>query len=640
MQGKHWHETAVDTTLFLQLQDLTTILSKRDDLQFDYSFGSFIHPEEKRLTASTFWETTPKQIREAGYKTDVYLRAIGTLHHSSGDAFRDYFAQINDATIPSFAEQLITLFEDIRLEEIIKQARPGTSEDFAIRRKHFIHYFQSQLTFAATRQFHLDELFCMIYLQIVATSPDITFPRANKAQVHQFEQIKPTLFELFEATTTEEVATITMKVVWQLASTYTDMTNTYFPFPVFNWDETWKENSLFDELTRTDDLANEDSEQLHADEKEYEDETFSTWHRENKNTERKETFLQMNLDVGTKTNLTGGTARETESGDQAFATAQGMSQQHAQNDYSKMETIEKHTNDTATTKQAAPYGIDNIRAVAKEIYAERPSDEDNAQYEAYVAHIEPYKRHLAKTIELMIERKRNEPRSHLHVGRLSKNLLPIVTEENPRLFYKKDNEATEFDALFTLMVDCSASMHTKMTDTKRSIALFHEVLKQLTIPHAIIGFWEGVTTTNDEDLPNYFHIIHDFDDSLYDNNGAKIMQLEAKEDNRDGFSIRIVTEKILKRSEQHKFLLVFSDGEPAAADYEQNGIVDTHVAVTEARKQGIDTIGIYLADGKVSEYEDDMMQNIYGNERLMISDLEQLPEQFTAILKKLLMKVV
>src|SRR5699024_6197784 len=133
---------------------------------------------------------------------------------------------------------------------------------------------------------------------------------------------------------------------------------------------------------------------------------------------------------------------------------------------------------------------------------------------------------LAHTIEKILEHKKVSPRKNLHYGRLSKNLLPLVTEENPRLFYKKDQESPEFDAIFTLMVDCSASMHQKMDETKRGIVLFHEVLNQLKIPHAIIGFWEDVTTINDREQPNYFHMIHSFTDSFYENNGAKIMQLE------------------------------------------------------------------------------------------------------------------
>src|SRR5699024_11706010 len=95
-----------------------------------------------------------------------------------------------------------------------------------------------------------------------------------------------------------------------------------------------------------------------------------------------------------------------------------------------------------------------------------------------------------------------------------------------------------------------------------------------------------------------------FQDNLHSNTGATIMQLEAEEDNRDGFSIRLAAEKLLKRREKNKFLLVFSDGEPAAMNYNQNGIVDTNVAVAEARKKGLEVVGKFLADGENGEQED------------------------------------
>lgn len=118
------------------------------------------------------------------------------------------------------------------------------------------------------------------------------------------------------------------------------------------------------------------------------------------------------------------------------------------------------------------------------------------------------------------------------------------------------------------------------------------------------------------------------------------MQLEPEEDNRDGFSLRVVTEELAARREKHKFLLVFSDGEPAAANYDQNGIVDTNVAVSEARKKGIDVIGMFLADGEIDEREDLIMKNIYGNQRLMIPSVDELPEHFAPLLKKLLLRTI
>ena len=636
MIDKRWYETHLDTHLYLQFQDLTTVLSHISDVKFEFTHGSFIDVNGKRITGSSIWDATKEDIQKSGYKTDIYLRAIGTLHFSQLPAFQQFWHHAEDIQMTKFATQLVTLLEDLRLEEQIKRIRPGTSHDFFIRKTYLKQYFSSQLTVNVTRGFALDELFCLIYLLLQADGPDPDFSRSHQKQVDILDQIKSYLYESFSATTTHDVVRITMTIVNLLSDQYKDMINDYFAFPIFRWNESYERNTLFDELTRTDDVANHEHERVDSDNHEYIDETFSTWHRENKNTERKQTFLQMDLEVGTKTNLKGGGARETESGDQAFATAQGTSGKSKQRDYSQHETLEKYEEQQAGQGEA-PYGDENINATIMIKEPDVPTDEEQMLYDAYVAEIEPYQRQLAQTIHKMIEHKKSFPRTNLHFGRLSKNLLPIVTEEFPRLFYKKDQESNEFDAVFTLMVDCSASMDQKMAETKRGIVLFHEVLKQLNIPHKIVGFWEEATFGFDKQYPNYFHIIHSFSDSLYENNGAKIMQLEPREDNRDGFSIRVITEKMIIRPEKHKFLLVFSDGEPAAADYEQNGIVDTNQAVSEARKQGIHVIGMYLADGKITEYEDKIMKNIYGRERLMVPDVSDLPELFTPVLKKLLL---
>src|SRR5699024_4710558 len=165
--------------------------------------------------------------------------------------------------------------------------------------------------------------------------------------------------------------------------------------------------------------------------------------------------------------------------------------------------------------------------------------------------------------------------------RLSKKLLPLVTDENPRVFYKKTEESKDIDAVFTLMVDCSASMHNKMDETKKGIVLFHEVLNELKIPHAIVGFWDEENEVKENYQPNYFHRIHAHSYSFYENTGARIMQLDPQEDNRDGFSIRVLAKELTARIEKNTTLLVFSDGEPAASSNDQNCNVDASVAVAE-----------------------------------------------------------
>jgi nitric oxide reductase activation protein len=129
-----------------------------------------------------------------------------------------------------------------------------------------------------------------------------------------------------------------------------------------------------------------------------------------------------------------------------------------------------------------------------------------------------------------------------------------------------------------------------------------------------------------------------YEQSLHEKNSEAIMQLEPREDNRDGFSMRVAKEKLSKRKEKNKFLLVFSDGEPSAYDYNENGIIDTFEAVNEMNKWGIDVLGFYLSNGPITETEERYMKNIYGNHHLLIPKIEELPFIFSNILKKLILK--
>ncbi|MBP2258717.1 vWA domain-containing protein [Virgibacillus alimentarius] len=639
MKYNRWVDTKIDTNLYRQLQDLTTVLSGQPDLLFEYSYGSYMDIVNGKVTGSRLWDVEKHQIRESGYKTDVFLRTIGTMYYSSVPDLKMYADKRNHSMLPKFSSQLFTLLEDLRLEDLIKKVRPGTEKDFSIRNHFMRHYFGTQLATNVTRSYTLSELFCLISLTLYANQPDPYFPKANEGRLNLLEKLKPSIYSVFEAKNTKDIIHIVEHIVLQ-TELYEeeDMINDYFVFPIA-YLETLEENTLFDELTRTDKLANEDKEEIDEDNNEYMDQRFSTWHRENQNSDRKQNFLQFEMEVGTKTNLMGGGTRETDDADQAMGTVQGASGKSDKNDYSELESLERETNKDAS-KGDSPYGEENKDAIAIRKEAHPPSKADKEVYHAYASDIEAAKRKLATTIKKTLEHKMNAPRKDLVIGRLSKKLMPLVIDENPRVFYKKSEESNEIDAVFTLLVDCSASMHNKMEETKRGIVLFHEVLKQLKIPHSIVGFWEDANEVKKNYQPNYFHLIHTHADFPSQTSGAKIMQLEPEEDNRDGFSIRIMTEDLAKRREKHKFLLVFSDGEPAAANYDQNGIVDTNIAVTEARNKGIDVVGMFLADGEIDEQDDTTMKNIYGKERVMIPNVSELPEHFAPILKKLLFKSI
>jgi nitric oxide reductase activation protein len=140
--------------------------------------------------------------------------------------------------------------------------------------------------------------------------------------------------------------------------------------------------------------------------------------------------------------------------------------------------------------------------------------------------------------------------------------------------------------------------------------------------------------------PNYFQHVIDFSSSYKKESGSEIMQLEPMEDNRDGFAIRHASQSLMKRSEKQKFLLVFSDGEPAAMGYEQNGVVDTHEAVLLARKQGIEVINVFLSNEPIDEGQQTTIRNIYGKYSILVEDVSELPNVLFPLLKRLLHKSI
>src|SRR5699024_419932 len=108
----------------------------------------------------------------------------------------------------------------------------------------------------------------------------------------------PAIYSLFEVKATEDILRLVEQIVARLINTYQDSMNDYFIFPIAHIN-IYTRNNLFDELTRTDPLANDDLEEVDKEKSDYIDETFSTWHRENKNEDRKQTFLQFDLEQGT-----------------------------------------------------------------------------------------------------------------------------------------------------------------------------------------------------------------------------------------------------------------------------------------------------------------------------------------------------
>lgn len=614
----------IDASTFLQMENLSISLSKDRNSFLEFDFQAYYDDEEQKFTVSHFWDTQEHSTQLQGLKSDVYLKALGNKHYSDFSEFKDTLKELQETHLKSFFTQLFVLLEDIRLEELIIHQRPGTRQLFSTRKRIYRHYFQSQFKANEMRNFQLDQLFCLIYLSL--TSTQLTY-QTNE----QLEDILPILFQAFEAKKTSDIASIVFRVQQRLLSLYKeDMIHTYFGYLPLN-----KINELASCNSKVKELQNDDQ-QEGLDERNSEDERLSTWHRESKNNETDDNFLRFEVESGTKTSIKANFAREEEAGDQAIANAFGSSKQ-GENKKSKQTDSHEATN--SSSSQQNPFGKYNSNVSIKYKEAIGQTVTEKKQYSTLSSMVSKDVKELRKTIEKSLENKQNAP-TDKYYGRLNKKWVRLFTEENPKMFYKKQTESKELDAVFYLLVDCSGSMFNKMDEVKKSVILFHETLKQLKISHSISGFWEDASNATKENKPNILHQVIPFSSSLSPSVGPNIMQLQEEEDNRDGLMIRIVSEELAKRSEKHKFLLVFTDGEPSALDYFQDGIIDTHEAVKQARKLGIEVIGTFIEEEEHQEETSQLMKNIYQHHYLIASNAEDLRLQLKPMLKKLLLRSI
>ncbi|MGG3575108.1 VWA domain-containing protein [Bacillus gobiensis] len=627
-----FNDSTIDSFLFMEMNDLAKTLSSNHSVEVEYGVQSYYHPYENKIYMSHFWKDRPYEDLRAGLKSDIYLRSIGSRFHSFPDT-ANFLRQMKGKKLSSLAKQLVSLFEDIRIEELVKSSRPGTKSIFQQRRELYRKHFRTQLTLNKERSIFTDALFCGIYLKLTADSPLEEIPDIREDITAAKPYIESQLSRIYDARSTNEIIVIARNLVDLFEEILNkDMLNTYFFLPDISVVQLEEAEKLEENTKLSEDIALEDQEK---EEKDVEDETLPTWHRET-NAESK-SFLQFDVEHGAKTNRLGNSFREGDDGDQAFGVVQGRSRQSKRKDYSKLESHDA-VNDEPANNGNDDFGKENKFAVAKFTSPHKPTLKETLDYQIQVKSISFYKKKLKQMIQKTLEHKRTQPKTNLHAGRLNKKLLRYFTEENPRLFYKKQELSKEIDAAFLLLVDCSASMFDKMDETKKGIALFHESLKSVQVKHQVIGFWEEEAT--EEEQPNYFKTIIPFEQSLKRVTGPEIMQLEPEEDNRDGFAIRQAIRMFRHRHEKQKFLIVFSDGEPAAYGYEQNGIVDTHEAVITARKRGIEVINVFLSNSQIEEAQKKTIQNMYGRYSLFVPNVDQLPDVLYPLLKKLLNKSI
>lgn len=620
-----FNDEQLDAKQVMMLQDLARLLLKDEQTQVKIQKFPFYNPFSNTLITSWFWSHRPHHIEQAGLKTDVLLAAYGYQHMDIDIV--NHVLHNDDFHHTKFFHQLFKLLEDVRILELIRKERPSTAKYIDLRLDTRLAFTDSQINVYKTKTVFTDLLFLNLERAFLSQNfydvPSI-HPTFDDVLVNMYQYLP----NIFQNKTSEDNMYLAERIMYQVDDLLKeDMLNEYYYLPLKLYEDI--QATAFEDLKRTD-ASNTDGNDKHQSEEDVETAEAETKTADSET--KGGAYLEMELHEGENSEVIADndTAREGDSTDDMtdMMTKKGKGSQNTldhdeggfivQNQAFALEGINKNVK--------VEWKVPNIQPQHILDYQHSKND---VQFEI---------KDLIQIIKKTINREHQDERHNLTKGRLQKDLINWFIDDQYKLFYKKQDLSKTFDATFTLLVDASASMHDKMDETIKGVVLFHETLKSLNIKHEILAFNEDAFEADDREQPNIIDEIINYNYSIFEKEGPRIMSLEPQDDNRDGVAIRIASERLLQRSHQQCFLIVFSDGEPSAFNYSQDGIIDTYEAVETARKFGIEVFNVFLSQEAITEDIEQTIHNIYGQFSIFVEGVEHLPNLLSPLLKKLLLK--
>ena len=620
-----FNDEQLDAKQVMMLQDLARLLLKNEQTQVKIQKFPFYNPFSNTLITSWFWSHRPHHIEQAGLKTDVLLAAYGYQHMDIDIV--NHVLHNDDFHHTKFFHQLFKLLEDVRILELIRKERPSTAKYIDLRLDTRLAFTDSQINVYKTKTVFTDLLFLNLERAFLSQNfydvPSI-HPTFDDVLVNMYQYLP----NIFQNKTSEDNMYLAERIMYQIDDLLKeDMLNEYYYLPQKLYEDI--QATTFDDLKRTD-ASNTDGNDKHQSEEDVETAEAETKAADSET--KGGAYLEMELHEGENSEVIADndTAREGDSTDDMtdMMTKKGKGSQNTldhdeggfigQNQAFALEGINKNVK--------VEWKVPNIQPQHILDYQHSKND---VQFEI---------KDLIQIIKKTIDREHQDERHNLTKGRLQKDLINWFIDDQYKLFYKKQDLSKTFDATFTLLVDASASMHDKMDETIKGVVLFHETLKSLNIKHEILAFNEDAFEADDREQQNIIDEIINYNYSIFEKEGPRIMSLEPQDDNRDGVAIRIASERLLQRSHQQRFLIVFSDGEPSAFNYSQDGIIDTYEAVETARKFGIEVFNVFLSQEAITEDIEQTIHNIYGQFSIFVEGVEHLPSLLSPLLKKLLLK--
>lgn len=208
-----------------------------------------------------------------------------------------------------------------------------------------------------------------------------------------------------------------------------------------------------------------------------------------------------------------------------------------------------------------------------------------------------------------------------------KTISPVSYSRYDKKYFQNKKLPTDSPTLsIAVVIDESGSMSGRKLESAKIMALVvYNFCMQLGIRLMIVGH---TASSGHVTLTNYC----DFGGSFDNNDIYRIMEIDSKSCNRDGYANRYAVEKLRREQADMKLCIVISDGAPNDSGYGgEKAYEDIKKVKRDAKNHHIDTVVAAIDDDK----ED--IKRIYGEESFLdITDLDKLPKAIVGVIKKYL----
>ena len=168
-------------------------------------------------------------------------------------------------------------------------------------------------------------------------------------------------------------------------------------------------------------------------------------------------------------------------------------------------------------------------------------------------------------------------------------------------FFKRELHAESSSFVVDVLIDASGSQRSRQGQVAIQAYILSEALSNVGIPHRVMSFctfWD-------------YTILHQFRDYEADRKeNSNIFEYITSSNNRDGLAVKAVGYGLAAREEEHKILIILSDGRPydvilnrpnarnPQPYYGKYAVQDTGFEVRKLRNQGICVLGVFAGEEK------------------------------------------